>query len=380
MLLSLSSFLLNIICLLIAIAYYTLAERKIMAAIQRRRGPNIVGFWGLLQPLADGLKAITKEVLIPRGSNSFLFISAPIILFVLSLYNWIFIPFNFDVLPTSTVKDGIIINTITNDTQLYFNYNSLNNQLITWITIFNSFSVYFINIWQNLSDQSNRIVWTIYNSHVSLLYIFAISSLNVFGIIFAGWSSNSKYAFLGALRSAAQMISYEVSLGLLIIPIVLLSSSLNLVDIVRAQQNIWFIFPLFPLAILFYISCLAETNRTPFDLPEAEAELVAGYNVEYSSITFAMFFLGEYSNMLVMSASFVCLFLGGWLIPFIGGVSVLIFSIKIILIAILFILTRAMLPRYKYLDLLYLGWTIILPIALCAVIIIAIIIKINNLL
>lgn len=239
----------NILFVLIAVAYYTLAERKIMAAIQRRRGPNVVGIWGLLQPLADGLKAVLKEIIIPRKANRIIFLGAPILTLVLSLAGWIVIPFNMSCL---------------------------------------------------LAD-----------INLGLLYLFALSSLNVYSIIFAGWSSNSKYAFLGGLRSAAQMISYEVALGLIILPVVLCVGSFNLTDIVLAQRSTWFIFPLFPLALIFFISSLAETNRAPFDLPEAEAELVAGYNVEYSSITFAMFFLGEYSNMLLMSSLNTILFLGG---------------------------------------------------------------------
>ena len=357
------SLLFSIICLLLSIAYYTLTERKVMAAIQRRRGPNIVGFWGLLQPLADGLKAVTKEIIIPRGANYILFMMAPILMFSLSLFNWIFIPFNFSDLLLHSIKDSLILDS--------FNYNIVHYFLLNieifasyWTNFFDKDTNYIINITYPLILFYRDIKFNLQNSHISLLFIFAISSLNVYGVILAGWASNSKYAFLGALRSASQMISYEVALGLLIIPVILLTNSLNLADIVKAQHTIWLIFPLLPDAPLFFISCLAETNRTPFDLPEAEAELVAGYNVEFSSIPFAMFFLGEYSNMLVMSALLSILFLAGWLIPFANYGSPLIFSIKIILIAFLFVLVRAMLPRYRYDQLLNLGWRLMLPLAL----------------
>jgi NADH-quinone oxidoreductase subunit H len=297
--------LINILFVLIAVAYYTLAERKIMAAIQRRRGPNVVGIWGLLQPLADGLKALLKEVIIPRKSNKVIFLGAPLLTLILSLAGWIVIPFNM--------------------------------------------SCFVADI------------------NLGLLYLFALSSLNVYSIIFAGWSSNSKYAFLGGLRSAAQMISYEVALGLIILPVVLCAGSFNLTDIVLAQRSIWFIFPLFPLAIIFFISSLAETNRAPFDLPEAEAELVAGYNVEYSSITFAMFFLGEYSNMLIMSSLNTILFLGGWLAPFNFLTiipEVLWFALKVTAYSFVFVWVRAAFPRFRYDQLMNLGWKIFLPITL----------------
>ena len=297
--------LINILFVLIAVAYYTLAERKIMAAIQRRRGPNVVGIWGLLQPLADGLKAVLKEIIIPRKANRLIFLGAPLLTLILSLAGWIVIPFNM--------------------------------------------SCFLADI------------------NLGLLYLFALSSLNVYSIIFAGWSSNSKYAFLGGLRSAAQMISYEVALGLIILPVVLCVGSFNLTDIVLAQRSIWFIFPLFPLALIFFISSLAETNRAPFDLPEAEAELVAGYNVEYSSITFAMFFLGEYSNMLLMSSLNSILFLGGWLAPFAIFTfipEVVWFSMKIILYCFIFVWIRAAFPRFLYDQLMNLGWKVFLPITL----------------
>ena len=243
--------LLIVVLVLVAVAYYTLAERKIMASIQRRLGPNVVGPWGLLQPIADGLKLVIKEVIIPRRANKFLFLLSPYITFVLSLLGWAVVPFGCGV---------------------------------------------------SAADLS-----------VSMLYMFAVSSLGVYGIILAGWSSNSRYAFMGAVRSAAQMISYEIALGLVLLNVSLCAGSLSLSGVVFAQvfTSCWFVLPLFPLFGIFFVAMLAETNRAPFDLPEAEAELVSGYNTEYSSITFALFFLGEYSNMLLMSALWVTLFLGG---------------------------------------------------------------------
>ena len=296
-----------VVPLLIAVAYFTIAERKIMGAIQRRRGPNVVGFIGLLQPLADGLKLFVKETTLPTSSNTAVFLLAPALSFLLSLLSWSVIPFS----------EGVVLCDI----------------------------------------------------NLGILYLFAISSLNVYGILFAGWSSNSKYAYLGALRSAAQMISYEISIGLTILNVVICSGSFNLSTIVLAQQQIWFIFPLLPIFIIFYVSMLAETNRHPFDLPEAEAELVSGYNVEYSAMTFALFFLGEYANMLLMSTFSAILFLGGWLPP----INIYIFSLvpgyvwlslKILIGAIFFIITRATLPRYRYDQLMYLGWKCFLPLTL----------------
>jgi len=289
--------------LLLAVAYFTVAERKIMGAIQRRRGPNVIGFIGLLQALADGLKLFVKETILPSNSNLGVFLLAPILSFLLSVISWSVIPFTHKVV---------------------------------------------------LAD-----------INLGILYLFAISSLNVYGIVLAGWSSNSKYAFLGALRSAAQMISYEISIGFIVLTIAVCVGSLNLSKIILAQSEIWLIVPLFPLFVMFYISMLAETNRHPFDLPEAEAELVSGYNVEYSSMTFALFFLGEYSNMLLMSALSSVLFLGGWLpfiIPFLPGS--LWFSLKVMLGALFFIVTRATLPRYRYDQLMYLGWKSFLPFAI----------------
>lgn len=296
-----------IVPLLIAVAYFTIAERKIMGAVQRRRGPNVVGYIGLLQPLADGLKLFVKETTLPNSSNINVFLLAPSMAFILSLMGWAVIPFS----------EGLVLCDL----------------------------------------------------NLGILYLFAISALNVYGILFAGWSSNSKYPYLGALRSAAQMISYEISLGFTTLSVVICSGTFNLSGIILTQTKIWFLIPLFPMFLIFYISMLAETNRHPFDLPEAEAELVSGYNVEYSSMTFALFFLGEYANMLLMSAFGAILFLGGWLplmdnflfdlIP--GSVW---FSLKICIGVIFFIFARATLPRYRYDQLMYLGWKCFLPLAL----------------
>lgn len=303
-----------ILPLVLAVAYLTLAERKVIAAIQLRKGPNVVGFWGLLQPIADGLKLIHKEIIIPTSANPFLFVIAPIITFTLSLAAWAVIPFDA----------GLVIADI----------------------------------------------------NVGVLYLLAISSLGVYGIIIAGWASNSRYAFLGALRSAAQMVSYEISIGLVIITVLLCAGSLNLSRIVEAQSNLWYAIPLFPMMVVFFISGLAETNRAPFDLPEAEAELVSGYNVEYSSITFALFFLGEYANMILMSAMTSILFLGGWL-PFPGFSwfqhipGPIWLGLKISVILFLFLWVRATLPRYRYDQLMRLGWKVFLPLSLVWVIMVA---------
>lgn len=300
-----------IIPLLLAVAFLVLAERKVMASMQRRKGPNVVGLWGLLQPIADGLKLMIKEPILPSSANLFIFIMAPVITFMLSLVAWAVIPFDY----------GMV-----------------------------------------LSDLN-----------LGILYIFAISSLGVYGIITAGWSSNSKYAFLGALRSAAQMVSYEVSLGLIIITVLICVGSCNFSEIVMAQKQIWFGIPLFPLLIMFFISCLAETNRAPFDLPEAEAELVAGYNVEYSAMGFALFFLGEYANMILMSSLCTLLFLGGWLpivdVWFFNWIpGTLWFSSKILIFLFLYIWVRASLPRLRYDQLMLFGWKMLLPLALCWVV------------
>jgi NADH-quinone oxidoreductase subunit H len=295
----------TLIPLLVAIAYYTLAERKVMASIQRRKGPTIVGFWGLLQPLADGLKLVIKEIIIPRKSNVMLFTFAPLLTFTLSLINWAVLPLGPDVLRA--------------------------------------------------------------DASLSILYVLAVSGLGVYGIIISGWSSNSKYAFLGALRAAAQMISYEVSISLVVIQVVLVTGSLSLTNVILAQQeSIYNIFLLFPIFIIFFISVLAETNRAPFDLAEAEAEIVAGYHIEYSSIVFAMFFLGEYCNMIIMSALVNIFFCGGWSFFFFDHFlsSYFIFSIKTIFFCFLFIVVRAMLPRYRYDQLMTIGWKVFLPVNL----------------
>ena len=333
------SSLLKIVCILLAIAYFTVSERKVMAAIQRRKGPNVVGFWGLLQPLADGAKLVFKELLIPTRASSTIFLIAPIMVLVLSIVSWSIIPAGL-----KNKKDTFFLEEVFCDIEK-------------------------LNI-ENLINIS-----TSADISYGVLFLLAVSGLNVYGIILAGWSSNSKYAFLGALRSAAQMISYEVSLGILILPVIILAGSLNLTEIVTAQEKSgWFIFPLLPCAIMFFISMLAETNRAPFDLPEAEAELVAGYNVEYSSIIFAMFFLGEYSNMLLMGATIVIFFFGGWAAPF--GLSYILspalcFSLKIVVFCFLFILVRASFPRYRYDQLMDIGWKTFLPLSLSYLVFIA---------
>nr|BAA99457.2 NADH dehydrogenase subunit 1 [Beta vulgaris subsp. vulgaris] len=300
-----------ILPLLLGVAFLVLAERKVMAFVQRRKGPDVVGSFGLLQPLADGLKLILKEPISPSSANFFLFRMAPVTTFMLSLVAWAVVPFDY----------GMV-----------------------------------------LSDLN-----------IGLLYLFAISSLGVYGIIIAGWSSNSKYAFLGALRSAAQMVSYEVSIGLILITVLICVGSCNLSEIVMAQKQIWFGIPLFPVLVMFFISCLAETNRAPFDLPEAERELVAGYNVEYSSMGFALFFLGEYANMILMSGLCTLLFLGGWLpildLPIFKRIPGSIwFSIKVILFLFLYIWVRAAFPRYRYDQLMGLGWKVFLPLSLAWVV------------
>jgi len=299
---------------LISVAYLTYAERKVIGAMQLRRGPNMVGPFGLLQPIADGLKLFLKETIIPAGANRGVFIVAPAITFFLALVAWAVIPFD----------EGMVLA----------------------------------------------------NINVGILYLFAISSLGVYGILMAGWASNSRYAFLGGLRSAAQMVSYEVSMGFVIVTVLLLAGSLNLSDIVNAQRDLWFIVPLFPMAVIFFISTLAETNRHPFDLPEAEAELVTGYNVEYSAMPFALFFLGEYANMILMAAMTVILFLGGWLPPMDIAPFNLIpgpiwFAFKIAAVLFVFLWVRATFPRYRYDQLMRLGWKVFLPISLAAVIIVA---------
>jgi len=293
--------------LLLTVVYLTYAERKVIAAMQMRKGPNVVGPFGLLQPFADAIKLLFKETVIPSGANRVVFIAAPVVTFVLSLIGWAVIPFDF----------GVVLSDI----------------------------------------------------NVGILYLFAISSLGVYGVIMAGWASNSKYAFLGALRSAAQMVSYEIAIGFVIITVLLCVGSLNLTDIVLAQKDLWFAIPLLPMFVIFFISALAETNRAPFDLPEAEAELVAGYSVEYSSLTFALFFLGEYANMILMSALTVILFLGGWLppldvAPFNWIPGPVWFAVKIAGLLFLFLWVRATFPRYRYDQLMRLGWKVFLPASL----------------
>jgi NADH-quinone oxidoreductase subunit H len=294
----------TIIPLLISVAFFTLLERKVMGSIQRRHGPTEIGFWGLLQALADGLKLVLKEVILPTRANYFLFILAPILSFSISFTGWSLIPFGF----ASVISD----------------------------------------------------------TNFGLLFLFALSSLNVYSLILSGWSSNSKYALLGSLRAISQMISYEVVFALSIMPIVVFCGSLNLTDIVNFQQDFFFFFPLFPMSFIFFVCIVAETNRTPFDLPEAEAEIVAGYNVEYSSITFALFFLGEYCSIMLMSALWVVLFFGGWLSPFWVFnwlPSSVIFALKIVFICFLFVLIRAVLPRYRFDQLMSLCWKNFLPIS-----------------
>ena len=296
--------------LLVAVAYLTLAERRVIGLMQLRRGPNVVGPFGLLQPWADAVKLLFKETIIPSGANRVVFLLAPVVTFVLALIAWAVIP----------VGEGLVIADI----------------------------------------------------NVGIMYLFAISSLGVYGIIMAGWASNSKYAFLGALRSAAQMVSYEVAIGFIIVTVLLSVGSLNLSEIVRAQSGgvlDWFWLPHLPMFVIFFASILAETNRAPFDLPEAEAELVSGYNVEYSSMPFALFFLGEYANMILMSALAVTLFLGGWLPPADIAVFNLVpgpvwFILKVLFMLFCFLWIRATFPRYRYDQLMRLGWKVFLPLSL----------------
>ena len=299
---------------LVSVAMIVWLDRRIWAFVQKRQGPNVVGPFGLLQSLADALKYIFKEVIIPSSSNKVIFILAPIVTMTLALVSWAVIPFS----ATQVLAD--------------------------------------IN--------------------VGVLYLFAVSSLGVYGIIMGGWASNSKYPFLGAIRSAAQMVSYEVSIGVIIINVLLCVGSLNLNDIIMAQENLWFIIPLFPMFVIFFISALAETNRPPFDLPEAEAELVAGYQTEYSGMMYAMFWLGEYANILLMCAMGAILFLGGWLSPIdiypfdlIPGAIWMIF--KILFLFVLFALVKAIVPRYRYDQLMRLGWKIFLPLSLTWVVLTA---------
>ena len=297
--------------LLLVVAYYTYAERKVLAFSQLRKGPNVVGPFGLLQPIADGLKMLVKETIIPSGANRIVFLVAPMVTLTLALVAWAVIPFDA----------GVVIS----------------------------------------------------NINVGILYLFAISSLSVYGIIMAGWASNSRYAFLGALRSAAQMVSYEVSIGFVLVTVLLCAGSLNLSDIVIAQRHVWFVIPLLPMTVIFFISGLAETNRAPFDLPEGESELVAGYFVEYSSMTFLLFFMGEYANMVLVSAMTAILFLGGWLPPFgiepFSGALAHIWHGAWLLAKTFFVMfcilwVRATFPRFRYDQLMRIGWKVFLPFTL----------------
>ncbi len=303
-----------LIPVLVSVAMVVWLDRRVWAFVQKRKGPNVVGPFGLLQSLADALKYLFKEIIIPASSNKVIFILAPIITMTLALISWAVIPFGAD---------------------------------------------------QVLSD-----------INVGILYLFAISSLGVYGIIMGGWASNSKYPFLGSIRSAAQMVSYEVSIGVIIINVLLCVGSLNLNDIIIAQEKVWFIIPLFPMFVIFFISALAETNGPPFDLPEAEAELVAGYQTEYSGMMYAMFWLGEYANILLMCALGSILFLGGWLspieiFPFNLLPSAFWLILKILLLFLLFALVKAIVPRYRYDQLMKLGWKIFLPFSLIWVVLTA---------
>ncbi len=296
-----------VVPLLLAVAMLTYAERKVLAAMHMRKGPNVVGPFGLLQAFADGLKLMLKETILPAGANRVVFILAPMVTFTLAMVAWAVIP----------LQEG----------------------------------------------------WVIADINVGILYLFAISSLGVYGVIMAGWASNSKYPFLGALRSAAQMVSYEVSMGFVIVTVILCVGSLNITDIVNAQRDLWFAIPLLPMFVIFFISTLAETNRSPFDLPEGESELVAGFFLEYSAMTFALFFLGEYANMILMSAMTSILFLGGWLppldiAPFNWLPGIVWFALKICAVLFCFLWVRATFPRYRYDQLMRLGWKVFLPISL----------------
>ena len=303
-----------VVPLLVAVAFMTYAERTIRGALQLRQGPSIVGPFGLLQPFADGLKLFAKEQILPAGANRLVFYMAPMLTFFLALVAWAVIPFDY----------GMALADI----------------------------------------------------NVGILYLFAISSMGVYGVVMAGWASNSRYAFLGAMRSAAQMVSYEVSMGLVIITVLLCVGSLNLTEIVRAQETVWFAIPLFPMFVIFFISILAETNRSPFDLPEGESELVAGFMVEYSSAPFALFFLGEYANMILMSAMTSILFLGGWLppldiVPFTWIPGPIWLFAKIAFCLFVFVWVRATMPRYRYDQLMRLGWKVFLPFSLLWVVLTA---------
>ncbi|MBC6496763.1 MAG: NADH-quinone oxidoreductase subunit NuoH [Alphaproteobacteria bacterium GM7ARS4] len=303
-----------VVVLLLSVALLTWYERKVLGAMQLRKGPNVVGPFGLLQPLADGIKMFTKETIIPTGAHKGLFLLAPILTFGLALLAWAVIP----------VGNGVVLADI----------------------------------------------------NVGVLYVLAVSSLGVYGVMVAGWASGSRYALLGALRSAAQMISYEVAIGFVLVSVLLLGRSLNLSDIVEAQREMWFAVPLFPMMIVFFISVLAETNRAPFDLPEAEAELVSGYHVEYSGMGFGLFFMGEYANMMLMSAMTTLLFLGGWYPPFAHDMLSFIpgpvwFILKLVFLLFIFLWVRASFPRYRYDQLMRLGWQVFLPLSLLWLVVVA---------
>jgi NADH-quinone oxidoreductase subunit H len=304
LLLIVGKILLFVVPLLVAVAYVTYAERRIIGAMQMRIGPNVVGWFGLLQPIADAVKLLTKETVLPTGASPAVFFLAPMVTFSLAMIAWAVMP----------VSEG----------------------------------------------------WVISDINVGILYLFAVSSLGVYGIVMAGWASNSRYAFLGAMRSAAQMVSYEVSIGFIMISVLLTAGTLNLSEIVLAQKGMWYVIPHLPMFIIFFVSVLAETNRHPFDLPEAESELVAGFMTEYSSMSFALFFLGEYANMIMMSGIVTILFLGGWLAPF--GLTfipgVVWFALKISFCLFLMIWVRATFPRYRYDQLMRLGWKVFLPLSL----------------
>ena len=291
-----------VVPLLLAVAFMVLVERKVMGSMQRRKGPSVVGVFGILQPIADAVKLLVKEHVLPSHANLVVFLVAPILTFLLALLSWSVIPFG----------EGLVLCDL----------------------------------------------------NIGVLFLFAVSSLGVYGIIMAGWASNSKYAFLGAMRSAAQMVSYEVSIGLILITVLMCVGSLNLTEIVTAQKNVWFVVPLFPLFILFFISCLAETNRAPFDLPEAEQELVAGFHTEYTGMKFAMFFMGEYINMVTMSALVTLLFLGGWNTYGIPVWPIVGFAVKVVFLLCVFIWLRSTFPRIRYDRLMTFGWKVLLPLCL----------------
>ena len=303
-----------VVPLVVAVAWLTWAERKVVGAVQLRKGPNVAGPFGLLQPIADGVKLLTKETVLPARANPVVFILAPMVTFTLSFVAWAVIPFD----------DG----------------------------------------------------WVLADINVGILFLFAVASLEVYGVLMAGWASNSRYAFLGALRSAAQMVSYEVSMGFVIVTVLICAGSLNLSEIVMAQKDMWFIVPLFPMFVVFFVSGLAETNRHPFDLPEDEAALVAGYFVEYSAMPFALFFLGEYAAMILVSGMTAVLFLGGWLppldmAPFTWVPGVVWFGLKISVVLFFFLWVRATFPRYRYDQLMRLGWKVFLPFSLLWVVVTA---------